>query len=453
MNATTMASPKKLCLKIFVSASVFHLAAAACIFSVYGISGSIAPDTSSYVAPALELAQRGTFSVNGIPETLRTPGYPLFLALFTGLPDWELFVVAAQCLITGWMAAITYKFAEFFAGARAGCFAAIVFTVSPLTVIYTTFILTERLSSFLTAILCAAMFKFLKKPATAPIVLAAAAAACGAFVRPAAMFIPYGVAAFIVFYGIVQKIGMRKLAAFTAVFLLVSLAPIKLWEYRNFLASGFKGFSSISAVNLYFYNAAGVLADLENKPFSDIRSELEMELSRQKGLSQGEMFNFMERKGKEIIKDNLYAYLKVHLAGALGTMTTLGASDIMRGSWGKVFPEFWTARHSRSAVGFITTAIKEMPSVFIILALLTTYLVLAYPLSILGFAECLRAHIFETVFLALTAAYFILIPGPAGYSRFRQPVGFIIAIWAGAGIDRFLAYIAAKRKSEEALPR
>ncbi|MDR1137033.1 MAG: glycosyltransferase family 39 protein [Synergistaceae bacterium] len=419
------------------------------IFSLYGKPGFISPDTGSYAAPASELAKYGTFSANGTPEIVRTPGYPLFLAMFIELPQWELWAVTAQCFIAGLVTVLTYKLAKSLAGIRAGCFAAFIFAVSPITVTYTTFIITERLTSFFMAVLCAAMFKFLEKPRMAPNVLAAAASSCGAFVRPAAMFVPYCVAAFIIFSCAAKKIRAARIAAFVVVFLLISAAPIRLWEYRNLRVSDYRGFSAISAVNLYFYNAAGVLAKLENKSFYDMQNEMgyydsdnyKAKHPGQQGLSRGEIFNSMAREGREIIKSNPYIYAKVHIQGMLFAVITPGTHTLVRRSWGENAPGFRSMKHGRSMTSFIMVLIKEMPITFMIFSSSATLLAIVYLFSAAGFMVCGRTRQFETAFVTLTAAYFILIAGgPAATDRFRDPINFIIAMWAGIGIERFLTH-------------
>ncbi|MDR0765085.1 MAG: glycosyltransferase family 39 protein [Synergistaceae bacterium] len=425
---------KNLCLKIFISALVFHLLAAAGIFYLSGkdVSTLHTPDTASYVATAAELVKYGTFSADGIPEIMRTPGYPLFLAIFIGLPKWELFVVAAQCFIAGLMAVVTYKLAESLGGARAGLFAAFFFTVAPLTARYNSYILTERLSSFLTALLCFAMFKFLRKPGMTAIILAAAAIAYGAFVRPIAMYLPYCVIAFLIFWGIAKKINVLRLVALLAVFSLISIAPIKLWEYRNFLASGYRGFSSNSAICLYFYNSARVLARLENKPFTPV-----VVMPERNGLSEGEMFNLMNEEAKGIIMDNLFVYAQIHLAGMLQTLLQPGMGSIRQ-----------EKEKSGDASTFqrIKNRIIETPLKFIIYVSLAISLAFGYILSLAAFVKYVKIHTFEIVFLALIAAYFTTLSGGTdAYNRFRQPFSFIIAIFAGTGINWLIAYIAEKR--------
>jgi hypothetical protein len=300
------------------------------------------------------------------------------------------------------------------------------------------------------------MFKFLEKPRMTAIIWAAAASACGAFVRPAAMFIPYCVIAFIIFFCTVKRVSAARIAAFAVVFSLISVTPIKLWEYRNLHVSDFKGFSAISAMSLYFYNAAGVLAKLENKSFDDMQNDLgyrdneiyKARHTEQLGLSQGEVFNLMAKEGKEVIKSYPRIYAKLHLEGMLLTIISTGTNDLLQKILGGNTPGFRSMKQSGSMISFIAVLIKEMPMVFIYRVSSVILLIILYFIAVSSLPMCIRSRPFETMSLVLTAAYFILIAGPVGDSRFRQPFSFIIAIFAGIGIDRILA---CKNKKKRAL--
>jgi hypothetical protein len=46
------------------------------------------------------------------------------------------------------------------------------------------------------------------------------------------------------------------------------------WQMRNWLETGYKGFSSITEINLYSYSAAEVLASLQHRDLMEVRREL-----------------------------------------------------------------------------------------------------------------------------------------------------------------------------------
>jgi hypothetical protein len=161
----------------------------------------------------------------------------------------------------------------------------------------------------------------------------------------------------------------------------------------------------------------------------------------QQGLSQGELFNLMAKEGKAIIRNNLYIYAKTHLTGMLFIIITPGTNNLVRRSWGEDTPGFREMKHGKSMMAFIITVIRKMPVTFIIFATSAIMLAIVYLLSIAGILACGKTRTFEAVFLLLTAAYFIFISGgPAATDRFRDPFNFIIAIWAGIGVDWAMTY-------------
>jgi hypothetical protein len=77
--------------------------------------------------------------------------------------------------------------------------------------------------------------------------------------------------------------------------------------------------------------------------------------------------------------------------------------------------------------------------VFMLIGLGTGAVIVSYLFVAFGIRTGFKANFFETLFLLGVAAYFIVIGGGAvGYSRFRDPVNFLIALWGGMGIEYFI---------------
>jgi len=71
-----------------ITAVVVRLMLLAVTLARNGIRPLINPDTTSYLEPGRNLLLHGRFVADGVPDLLRTPGYPLFLAAtsLAGLP-------------------------------------------------------------------------------------------------------------------------------------------------------------------------------------------------------------------------------------------------------------------------------------------------------------------------------------------------------------------------------
>jgi len=413
---------------VFLASSAAQFAAALAFFAIYGVEVFFEPDSRTYINTALGFITTGAFSRNGLPEIIRTPGYPLFIAPFLLLRRWELVVVGVQCLLGGAVASISCGIANRLRGERAGVITAILFTIAPLTLYYSSLIMTERLSALFIALICAVMFRFLDNPRWAYAALAGVLSACAAFIRPAALYMPLGIAVFFLGWGFLTGAGYKKTAACTLLFLFCAMTPIKAWEWRNERLTGYKGFSAISAINLYFYNAAAVLAKTEGVSFSEMQDKMGYrdikiyfeQHPEMTSLPIGVVYNKMEQDGKNIIKNNPILYSKIHLRGMLLTL---------------IAPE----RPGRYIADYIARQITATRVKQLTFAIAVSFVLFWNLLSLFGVMLSLPRFPAHTLFLLGVMAYFVLISGgPAGYSRFRDPITFLLAVFAGIAVDTLL---------------
>jgi len=227
-------------------------------------------DASSYTVPARELLRHHRFDGPGLivyayplpererpgPETLRTPGYPLFLAaiLALGLPLEA--AVWIQHLLGVALAAAVFLFADLVLRRRAAAvIAALLVGTQPAILLVAHDYMAELL---FTAVVAAALFcayRALRGGAGAWAAAAGLLTGVAALIRPIALvwFVPLAV------FMIVRE--RRRAAAFLVAALVLPLA----WAARNYAAVGVATVSSVSGEEALFYNAAGALA-IEDKP-------------------------------------------------------------------------------------------------------------------------------------------------------------------------------------------
>src|SRR6266852_7004003 len=106
-----------------------------------------APDTASYVEPARQLIAHGRFfASDGTPEIIRTPGYPMLLILGLSLDRLELVTIALQILISCFTVYLVYRTADLlFETEGIALLAAALYAVEPLSILYTSILITETL--------------------------------------------------------------------------------------------------------------------------------------------------------------------------------------------------------------------------------------------------------------------------------------------------------------------
>jgi hypothetical protein len=123
-----------------------------------------------------------------------------------------------------------------------------------------------------------------------------------------------------------------------AVLLLSVLPWLAAWQLRNQIETGFGGFSSIVARNLYFYQAAEVEARVQHRPFIEVQSGLgypdeQSYLARhpeQAGWDQARRVAFMRSEAARVLRAHPGTALKVQLEGSAVVAFTPCAAELLR---------------------------------------------------------------------------------------------------------------------------
>lgn len=243
------------------------------------------PDSYTYLTPALNLLHGKGFTTEDGPETLRTPGYPLFLMPFLALQTSPAIIVGANHLLDALLAVAIFVLARR-NGARRwiAIVASLILAFDTITIHYANKILTETLSATLIFVI----FVIVMHRRTTGWSIAAGFL-CGALVlvRPVA----------IVYFGVVMLwlMWMRvRLIAIVAFIVSAIALPIG-WGSRNAAKTGLFTISSIGAINLMSYRAAAALA-MEDRGQGDFRQRLER---RQKELDKIIAQQVIEKEGVE----------------------------------------------------------------------------------------------------------------------------------------------------------
>ncbi len=251
-----------------IAAAVLRLALLAASLVRTGTSIITSGDTASYLEPGRNLLLYARFFTGMLPEIDRTPGYPLFLAV-ASLPG-AVWAALAQVLLSVFSVVLVWRLARaVFAEGSIPIMAAWLFALDPVAVIYSVRLLPETLFLALLLLSLERLAVFFLERRLCTLVAAGLWLAAATFVRPVSYYLPFALALGM-FVALARVPGLRWKAPTV---LLLSVLPWQAaWQARNLLETGFGGFSSIVARNLYFYQAAEVTARVEHRPFVAVQS-------------------------------------------------------------------------------------------------------------------------------------------------------------------------------------
>ena len=373
------------------------------------------PDSSTYVAPAQSLLESSAFlDGTGVPDTVRTPGYPLFIALPLAL-GWGLSgVVLLQHLLALGMALLLAawtmpRFGAWAAGA-AGALASLNF----LLCLYPGFLLSETLFAFLTtgSVLALGSALLSRKGILRRIALAAALAGCAALVRPIGLY--FLVPACLT---LLLCLPARRLAAALVFLAVFALAP-GAWMVRNHALTGQFSLSGIASLNLLGYQAAGTLAVKEGGDYAAAHRRINAQLLAQ----ARERFDAQAGDGP---------------ARSLGDIQREMALGIIKDNHGP-FVRHLLRNMAATLLGNATTHLERLtglsPGTARTAALCSTLPALL--LALYGLAGLLFRSPRIALLILLTVGYFVSVAalGGVGGSRFRIPVQPLLCLLQGVAL-------------------
>ena len=410
--------------------------------------GFLFPDSGSYLRPAEELLRSGRFANGDRPEINRTPGYPMLLVPGILLGNPVLVTIVLQVILSLATVWLVYRTsALLFENENAAAAAALLYSLEPLSILYTTLILAETLFTILivASFFCLADY-FKRRQALGTLILAAVSLACSIYVRPVSYYLPFLVSLVLLPALLLRHRKIRYLLH-VAVFLVVSFGPLAAWQARNRAETGYSGFSAISSINLYFCQAASIRAKLEGLPYLEVRRRMGSgeEHPEQLSWSDTQRYQFWKREGVRMVMRHPVLYTRIHLGGMVRILFDPGSVDYLKvfgaaprssGTLGRIV--------DRGLASVVLGLLRDNPLVFWTQLALFALLAVYYLLAALGLLGRQCSGFWAKAAVVAVILYFVAISGgPQGYSRFRHPVMPFLCVLAGCG----LYWLARKRES------
>jgi hypothetical protein len=410
-------------------------------------------DTASYLEPAKSLLSRGDFSQQGMPELVRTPGYPLLLSAGIALGHVEVVTFALQTLLSLITVGVIYRLARSLTSSgQVATIAGLLLAIEPLSVTYSSWMASETLFTCLLVLMIAALASYGRSNSIAQLTVAAAVLAAATLVRPISYFLPPVIALALFGRGLWRFDSRLRSAAAALLFLIVSFGPTAGWQVRNWAVAGYGGFSAITDWNLYFFQGASVLAYQKHQSLDATYAEMgnrwgklgdefyalhpELRLA-----GQAETFRFMRREGSRLVRQHPLTYAQIHLRGLAMLLLNPGAADLL--ALMNLIPENQAESHpiDTGILAIFRRMHRESPTLLYTNLLLAAGLGILYSAAALGLVSSLGRWSWGLTVLVLMVGYLVTISGgPTGIPRLRHPVMPLACLLSGIGITAALRW-------------
>lgn len=372
-------------------------------------------------------------------NSFRTPGYPLFVALLYSMSSSSVqFVLLVQIFVSLASIFLIYKIAVLFLQPKISLLSAFLFAFDTTQATYTVSLLTETLFVFLFLLSVYCFCNYLKYNNILSLCISALILGLATLVRPILIFFPVVVVPIILIERDMKT--THKLIRILC-FVLIFFLTVSPWLLHNYSKYGEAKLSSISGLNLLYYNAAYTEASKTGKSVDEARKEFNIKAA-ELGADTADIYCFKNSSiysaiAKQYIKGNLLLYAKQHLKGTINMFKGFGVQKLAM-----TLNLTAESNHSeyigRSGIfNRITNFIKgKSAGILLLYLLLGLYLWTNYIFSVYGiFVLCKdRKMIMIILLFILIILYFAALTGVVGYPRYRIPLIPFINILCATGI-------------------
>ncbi len=204
-----------------------------------------------------------------IPNPLRTPGYILFLAGLLWLTKSYLVTILVQIVLGACIPILGRRIAlKLLPDKRVGFWVGMLMALEPYLVLFSSIFYTETLFIFLFLLFVLATLSYLEKGEYRLLVLSGVLLGLATLAKTTVQYLPLIVAP-LFFYRFRKELRIKENLIRVGVFLLLYLAVISPWLYRNLETFGVVGLSAQPAYNVYVYMVPSVLAIENGTGFSE----------------------------------------------------------------------------------------------------------------------------------------------------------------------------------------
>lgn len=420
---------------------------------------AIANDTDRYV-PIANAILAGTALAPNPARTgllLNTVGYPLFLAavfLVRGHMPGD--IALAQLIITGALGIVLYWGLVPIVGRKPALFAAALYLIDPLTILWSMTVLTETLLAVVLGIGAVAITVWASSRKTWTLLLAGIFCSLACLVKPYAALVVGAWAVGLLFLPRVEgEVPQRRLVQGIRRALIFVIPTITLalpWVIRNDLIWGCPALSSVDRVTMRDYVAAKVVSESEHLPLDQVQNQLQQ---ADPGVCPKRTADYFR-----IVVSHPWIFAKLQVAG---TIPVLIGTNFDR--WLRYFgtdyslPDLW-GPFVDGGPGQLLSVLEvewaRFPPGIMLMILLTVWQLVLYALGVFGLLASRTTYPsdirWSSAILAVAILILVMSPGQGGNERFRVAVQPLLMILVAFGMRGSFLYSTRDLKSRSESP-
>lgn len=291
-----------------------------------------APDTPSYILPCAEMLSKGTFTINGVPEILRTPLYPAFICICMLISE-DCYYVVVQVVqqLVGLAVFFCWRhfLRLFLKDKRTWFIGECIYLFNIQFIFYGCMVLTDFLFACMIIVLADLFVVFWRTGNNKYFMGAVLILIIIPLLRPIALYLPFAMGfGFLIVY-MLSKRDWKRGITYAFVISTLAVCTIGGWSYRNYRVGGIFNLSNITQQNTYVYNAPAIESELTGRSYYEIVDE------RLSDVSQKD-FDFhtdeVYEKGEGLIKNHPLIYAKICIRDIVLEFLYPGVNDILRSS-------------------------------------------------------------------------------------------------------------------------
>lgn len=395
------------------------------------------PDSVGYIQQAQSLLKDFAFNTSpgsGVPELMRTPGYPFYLACLFALGGNALCVIVSTFL-AGLVCIPVHLCGRELFGWKAGIAGAALFALNPTAIAMGPLFLSDSLFVLIVALQLLFMIKFMKGGGLRYALLCGAMAGIGALVRPLNI---YWLAPGIVAGMLALQLPIKRRLAGCALMALVACSLTVPWVVRNKLVADWPCLSNMTGDQLLLFNGAILESAVTGERVEDVRTRFSAESEREFASNPGkystdrEKSAYKTKRFAEILKAHPLRYALLHLRPYMIIPDIASLAQNIGLTQGEKGTFFILTRDGPLAAMKHYFGGNYWP--IALFAPLLFAVGLCYALS--GCWLCVKLYEFDIPALALFVAFpafYLLIPGPVAMPRYQLPALPLLCAMAGAG--------------------